>query len=63
MANDTSDGQPSIEKLAAEGVSPRKCIASGTDYGSGSSGGSSPPKSGAKPKGALAGMKMKGSGY
>lgn len=59
-----NNGQPSIDKLASEGVSIRKCIASGEDYGGGSSGNGSAPKSGggAKPKGALSGLRMKG-GY
>lgn len=52
------NGQPSLDKLQSEGVSIRKCIASGEDYGSGSA-----PKSGAKPVGSLAGLKMKGKGY
>ena len=57
----SDDGQPTLDKLASEGVSIRKCIASGTDYGSGKA---SAPKSGggAKPKGALSGLRMKG-GY
>lgn len=57
----SDDGQPTIDKLSSEGVSIRKCIASGTDYGN-SSGGKSAPKSGAKPKGALSGLRMLG-GY
>jgi hypothetical protein len=57
MASD-DNGQPSLDKLASEGVSIRKCIASGEGYGSGSA-----PKSSAKPVGSLAGMKMKGKGY
>ena len=56
----SDDGQPTIDKLASEGVSIRKCIASGEGYGSGKSA----PKAsgGAKPKGALSGLRMKG-GY
>ena len=59
---DKSDnsGQPSIEKLTAEGVSLRKCIGMGESYGNG---GGSSSKAPAKPKGALAGMKMKKGGY
>ena len=56
----SDDGQPTIDKLASEGISIRKCIASGEVYGS-----KSAPKSGgsAKPaKGALSGLRMKG-GY
>jgi len=58
MANDSNDGQPTLDKLTAEGLSPRKCIASGTDYGSAPKASSS-----AKPKGALASVKMKGGRY
>lgn len=60
MSADSKDGQPSIEQLASEGVSIRKCIASGSDYGSS---GSAPKSGGAKPKGSLASMKMTGKGY
>lgn len=60
---DKSDGQPSIETLTSEGVSIRKCIASGEEYGGGSA--PAPKASGsAKPQqGSLAGMRMKGKGY
>lgn len=58
----SDDGQPTIDKLASEGVSIRKCIASGTDYGNGSGGKSAPKSGAAKPQSALAGLK-KGSGY
>lgn len=60
MTDTNDNGQPSLDKLSSEGVSIRKCIASGEDYGSG---GGSAPKSGAKPVGSLAGMKMKGGRY
>lgn len=63
MPDDTNDGQPSLEKLTREGISPRKCIASGEEYGSGG-GKAAAPKSGARAKPALAGLRMKGgSGY
>jgi hypothetical protein len=51
-----SGGQPTIEKLTSEGVSIRKCIASGEDYGNG--GNSSKSSNGSKPKGVLASVKM-----
>jgi hypothetical protein len=54
-----NDGQPTIEQLASEGVSIRKCIASGTEYGAGSKPAATKP--------ALAGMRIgkgsKGSRY
>ena len=62
MSDKSNDGQPSIEQLTSEGVSIRKCIASGSDY-SGGSKPSTPKSGGAKPKGSLASMKMTGKGY
>jgi hypothetical protein len=62
MASD-DNGQPSLDKLASEGVSIRKCIASGEQYGAGPGVGGSPAKAGSKPQGALASMRMKGKGY
>jgi hypothetical protein len=62
MPTDDNNGQPSIDTLSSEGVSIRKCIASGENYG-GSSGKAAPKSGGgAKPKGALSGLRMKG-GY
>ena len=58
----TTDGQPSIEKLTAEGVSPRKCIAMGEDYGNGKSGNSGGSKA-SKPRGVLSSVKMGKGGY
>jgi hypothetical protein len=66
MADKTdAGGQPSIEKLTAEGVSPRRCISYDGLGEYGGSGGSKPAgNSGSKPKGALASMPMrKGKGY
>lgn len=56
-------GQPSLEKLQAEGVSPRKCIASEGMPGYGGNGGSKTAgNQGSKPAGAFAQMR-KGRGY
>lgn len=65
--SDKTDGQPSIETLASEGISIRKCIASGTDYGSAkaatSPGSTKGERGTAKPQGSLGGLRMKGKGY
>ena len=59
-----SSGQPSMEKLTAEGVSPRKCISyEGLGEYQGGSSGSAPKAKAAKPQGALASMRMGRGGY
>lgn len=50
-AKTDTDGQPTLEKLEAEGVPIRKCIAMGESYGNGNSGGAKAAKSSKPPNG------------
>jgi hypothetical protein len=57
-----ADGQPNVAKLAAEGLSIRKCIASNDSYGE--DGGTPEPVAKPTDGGGLASMPMrKGGGY
>lgn len=60
----TEGGQPSLEKLQAEGVSPRRCISyEGLgEYQGGNGGNQGGGSKAAKPKGALASMARTGKG-
>jgi hypothetical protein len=59
--NSTNGGQPTLEKLASEGIRLQKCIASEGLPGYGASAGAK-PADGSKPKGVLSSMPRKGGG-